>query len=1069
MQWNKLVRRAGLHSLVVFLSLVAAGGKLNAQTQTTITGKITDAQGLGIPGANVVVPELGLGVGANTRIDGTYILSLSSSAVGRQVIVTARRIGYAPVSKTVTIASGSQSVDLQLSQDARRIEDVVVTGVAEATSAKNLTISVGKIDEAQLKDVPAISPATALAGKVAGVRVSFTQGQPGSSPAIRIRTSTSLGVGAGGAVTRPQGPLVLIDGVITKNGLADLDGNDIENIEVLKGAASANTYGSDAAGGVVSITTKRGKDAPEGRVNFLTRNEIGTSTVEHYVPLLQHHPFQLNPDGSFVVNSANQRVVKADHYIDNPFPAGTYRNQLQENLQDGRNVTNYAQVSLRRNNTNFSTSFTRDTDRGILPELQGFRRENMRLNLDQGLGDKADMSAALTYGLSFSDQTPTSRAGNGTFFSLLQAPPDVDLTYPNAGPNCNRAAPTAADCGTKFSPVLPAAATAGSARGNPLYDLANRSFNDRRERIIGAFSARYRPLTWLTFDANYGTDRLNERSTDFYDRGLLSSNTDVETPGTGSLGINSVNTQASNTQLNGTAKFGLGQLQSTTRLTYLYEEERNNAFGIGFSKLNLASVPDLQSADPASITGFGDGTSNGSAIQQIRTINGFVTQNFNFGDRYLLQLLGRRDGSSLFGAANRWKSFYGVSGAWRISQDIHIPGIQELKLRAARGTAGLRPGFEYQYETYSVFSGQLSKNTLGNKNLQPAVQTENEVGLNISALDRFDVELVKSDRHTTGAFLLVPLSLAGSGGFTAQWQNAARIGGRTFEGSLNTRVIDRPNFSYNFTLTADRSRQKIDELSRAPFRVGSTSQNQNIFYYKAGEQMGVIYGIRWARSIAELADNPLNAGVDLASKYEVNDDGFVVAKGTRGLPTERAIAYVDKNGSNNVKIGDVNPDYSFGFANTIKAGGFTLYGLFDGTRGGDIYNFTKQWMFQDQRHAELDQTGKAQENKKALEYYNVGFYNALEPNSYFIEDGSYVKLREASLSYNVSPSLINSMRMFGQGRSVKLALIGRNLKTWTKYSGFDPEASSNGDFNFRIDGFRYPSYRQFTGQIEIGF
>ena len=203
--------------------------------------------------------------------------------------------------------------------------------------------------------------------------------------------------------------------------------------------------------------------------------------------------------------------------------------------------------------------------------------------------------------------------------------------------------------------------------------------------------------------------------------------------------------------------------------------------------------------------------------------------------------------------------------------------------------------------------------------------------------------------------------------------------------------------------------------------------------------------------------------------YEVNDDGYVVEKAKRGLTTERAIAYVDKKGSNNVKIGDVNPDYTFGFANTIRSHGFTVYGLLDGTRGGNIYNFTKQWMFQDQRHATLDQFGKPQANKKALEYYNVGFYNALEPNSFFIEDGSYVKLRELSLSYNFGQGLLNSMRFLGTGRTVKVAMIGRNLKTWTNYSGFDPESSSNGDFNFRIDGFRYPSFRQLTGQIEIGF
>jgi TonB-linked SusC/RagA family outer membrane protein len=1050
------IRRVG-RLFAAGLAIVASFATASsAQAQTVITGRVTDAAGNGVPGANVVIPSLGLGVGANTRIDGTYTITIANEAVGRSVVITARRIGFAPVTRTIAITAGTQTQNFALTQDARQIDDVIVTGVAEATSAKNLTISVGKVGEAQLRDVPAISPATALAGKVAGVRVSFTQGQPGSSPAIRVRTSTNLGVGG-------QQPVVIIDGVLSTNGLADINGNDIESIEVLKGAASSNTYGSSAASGVIAVTTKRGKDSPEGKVTFLTRNEFGTSEVEHYVPLLTHHPFRLNPDGSFVLSSTGARLIEADGYIDNEFPAGTLRDQLKEHLQTGRNVTNYAQIALRRDNTNFSTSFSRDTDRGILPLLEGFRRQNVRLNLDQGLGTKADVSASVTYGLSFSDQTPASRAGSGsTFFALLQAPPDIDLTYPNATPSCNFSAPTQEDCGTKYSPVLPPAAAAGTARGNPLLDLSQRSYNERRERIIGSFSARYRPFSWLTFDGSYGTDRLNMRETDFLDRGLVGSNTTTQNETAGSLTLHTDNNQASNSQVSALTNFNLGKLHSTTRFTYQYEDERNNHFQTATSKLLVASVPDLQAGDPTSLDAE-------STIENIRTINGNVVQNFNFDDRYLLQLVGRRDGSSLFGSDNRWANYYGISGAWRISEDFKIPGFQDLKIRAARGTAGLRPGFDYQYETYFVNGGQLSKNTIGNKALEPALQTENEVGINASFLNRFDLEFVKSDRHTEGAFLLVPLSLAQAGGFTAQWQNAARVGGRTHEMALNTRVIERSNLSWNMTLTGERSRQKIDELNRAAFRVGSTSQNQNIFYYREGEALGVIYGQRWARTIEEMADNPLNAGVDLNAKYEINDDGYVVLKGTRSLAAERAQVYVDPTGSNYVKIGDVNPDFSFGFANTIRLGGFTLYGLLDGTQGGDIYNFTKQWMYQDRRHAGIDQAGKAPENKKHLQYYSVGFYNALEPNSYFVEDGSYVKLRELSVSYNFGQSLLNSMRFLGQGRSVKVALIGRNLKTWTDYSGFDPESSSNGDFNFRIDGFRYPSFRQITGQIEIGF
>ena len=1038
-----------------FVVVASFGGASMAQAQSVIAGRVTDDAGNGIPAVNVVIPNLGVGVGASTNATGNYTVNLGPAATaGQNLVITVRRIGYAPQSRNITITPGTITVNFVLNQQVRTLDEVIVSGVAEATSQRNLTISVGKVGESQLKDVPPKDAVSALAGKVSGVRVMQTQGLPGSTPAIRVRTSAVLGVGS-------NEPLFIVDGAVSTNGIADINANDIESIEVVKGAASATAYGSTGANGVVNITTKRGKDSPEGKVSFLTRNEFGTSTVEHWVPLNQHHPNVLNADGTFQLTSAGQRIVKADRFNDAAYPAGTYRDQLKTNLRDGRFVTNYGNVSLRRGNTNFASSFSRDTDRGILPFLNGFKRQNVRMNVDQGVGKKADISVSLLYGLSTSDQTPNV-SGTGTFFALLQSPPDVDLTYPNAKPGCNPSSPDPALCGTLYSVVLPAAATGGTSRGNPLYDLKYRSFNDRRERIFGSFSSRYRPFTWLTFDGSYGTDRLNQRSTNFYDRGLLNqSSTNVELPGS-ARSRSPARTTSRPTRRRAP--------QRTSRWANCARQRARptSTRKTGSTALAAASAscswPRFRTSSPAIRRSFRRSTT--SQIQNVRTMNGAVTQNLNFADKYLVQVLGRRDGSSLFGASNRWNNFYQLSGAWRITQDIHIPGFQELKIRAARGTAGLRPGYEYQYETYSVSGGQLTKNTIGNKLLKPAVQTENEVGINASLFDRFDIEFVKSDRHTVGAFLLVPLSLAQSGGFTSQWQNGARIGGRTFELQLNTRVIERPNFSYNFTLTGERSRQKIDELGRAPFRVGSTSQNQAIFFYKQGETMGVIYGSKWITDPQQLKDNPANASINL-DNYVVNSDGYVVLKSCLSLACERPIAYADTKGSVTNKIGDVNPDYSFGFANTIRAHGFTLYGLLDGTRGGDIYNFTANWMMQDQRHAALDQFGKAQ--KHALDYYQAGLYNGLEPNSFFVEDGSYVKLRELSVSYNFAQSFVRALPFMRTGQSLKLAIIGRNLKTWTNYSGFDPEASSNGDFNFRIDGFRYPSFRQITGQIEIGF
>jgi hypothetical protein len=485
-------------------------------------------------------------------------------------------------------------------------------------------------------------------------------------------------------------------------------------------------------------------------------------------------------------------------------------------------------------------------------------------------------------------------------------------------------------------------------------------------------------------------------------------------------------------------------MKSATRLSYQYEDERRFAVNTAFNRLLVASVPDLQAADPVSLAG-----TTGSSIEQIRGLNYFVTQDLSYDDRYFVQLLGRRDGSSLFGSAHRWHSFSGLSAAWRVTSDFHIPGVEELKLRVARGTAGLRPGFSDQYETFNLRSGTISKAALGNRKLEPAVQTESEFAVNARFAGRVDLEFVKSDRHTDGAFLQVPLSPAQSGGFTSQWQNAARIGGRTFELSLGATIIERPRFNYSLALTGERSRQRIDHLGRPPFRL----ENSGIFYYRSGEVLGVIYGDRWIRTLDELRENPANVDAD-ANAYVQNDDGYLVLANCRGKTCERPIAYVDKNGVSTVKIGDANPDFSFGVANTLQAGRFRFYVLLDGTRGGNIYNATRQFLVRDLRSINVDQNGKPLESKKAIDYYSIGLYDSTHPNSFFVEDGSYMKLREVSVSITVR-------------ESVRLALIGRNLKTWTKYTGFDPEAAESGDFNLRVDALRYPSLRQLTAQIEL--
>jgi len=453
-----------------------------------------------------------------------------------------------------------------------------------------------------------------------------------------------------------------------------------------------------------------------------------------------------------------------------------------------------------------------------------------------------------------------------------------------------------------------------------------------------------------------------------------------------------------------------------------------------------------------------------SQDQLERNINYLASQTLDIRDTYIIDGMWRRDGSSLFGSNNRFKNFYRISGAWRVSEDIRIPGVQELKLRAGRGTAGLRPQFADQYETYSTGGGSISKNQVGNKNLQPAVATENEFGFNATFLNRFNLELVQANRITRGAFLAVPLSLAQSGGFTNQVQNAADISARTTELSLQTEVFSRPDVSYSFTLTGDHTKQVIDHLGRAPFRVGGLGQGQDMFYYKQGEPLGIMYGQQWVRTFAELKQNPANASA-VESDYSVNRLGYLIRTASPGA----LIKLVDANGNDQFVIGNVNPKFNWGLANNLRFKSFSVYALLDGQHGGQIYNFTKQWMTQDWRQGDMDMAGVPQAEKVPATVFTGSLYNGLVASDYFVEDGSYVKIRELSIAYELGGQV---MRIAGLDRiasKVKLALIGRNLKTWTNYSGFDPDVTAGGDFNFRVDGFRYPNFRTLTGQVELTF
>lgn len=1021
-----------------FLSAAAAGA---AYAQgAVISGTVTaEGQGNALP-ASVSIQQLGLAVQASEQ--GRYTIQVPGAQVlNQQVRITARYIGYEPLTKTITISAGAQTVDFVLKFDPFRLSDVVVTGTSDGQSRNKIPFSVAVVNEEQLKEVPAASPVQALAGKVAGARIALGVGNPGAAPAIRLRGSTNLGVGG-------SSPLIILDGVITRFSIADIDAQDIASIEVLKGAAASAFYGSDAANGVIAITTKRGRDVREGQFRMSVRSEYGGTDLNRYVPLNRSHQYVLNPDGSIQESTPGERVLDPSPIMDNPYPTTgdmRWRDQLKEWIADGTFYSNNFQAGYRRGGTNLGASFTSDHNGGIMPFRSGQFRQSARLNVDQQINDKADFGASVTYAVSNNDYDPGSSAG---WFALLQSPPDVNLQRPNG-----------ASDPVDYFPLLPGFVP--NSRGNPLYQLANEFYNLRRERILGSATLRYRPVEWLRLEGTYGTDRSNRRNETYQFKGYY---TGQGIPGNGSLSINSAGDVAENIQANAIATKVFGDLLSTTRVTYLVEKQTSNSVGASGNNLAVFGVQDLDVVPP-------DNNSVGSSSTVRNTINYFLSQSFDWREKYIADFLIRRDGSSLFGADARWANFYRVAGAWRFTEDFAIPGIQEGRIRAARGTAGLRPGFFDQYETYSLNDGNINKSQLGNPLLEPAIQTEDEFGVNVTFLDRFDAELVYAARVTEGAFLAVPLSSAQSGGFGFQVQNAADVSANTIEFSLGARLVDRADFSYSVNFVMDRTRQKIDRMDRAAFRVNAGGQGQDVFYYREGETLGVIYGQRFIRSTRELQEMEARGqlGGNTAADYTINSLGYAVLTANLGTADERPVVYLDENGDNTVKIGDVNPDFSWGFTQTARWKGFQFYALIDGVKGGDIYNFTKQWMYQDGRHGSLDMARVAEADRRPYQFLTAGLYNGLVANNHFVEDGTYARLRELSVSYNFDPALLSRVGLGALSQGMKLSIVGRNLITWTDYTGFDPEANSGGDFNFRIDGFRYPNFRTVTAMIDVSF
>jgi hypothetical protein len=780
----------------------------------------------------------------------------------------------------------------------------------------------------------------------------------------------------------------------------------------------------------------------------------------------QLHNLRLNAGGTSFINSAGRDTTRQGAaaslygFQDQRFPAQTF-DHLDALFDPGDYMTNSVTLGYNSGTTSWLAVLGQHHTSGVVVGNDGYRRYDFRTNLDHQLRNDLNVSVSL-----FHMRGRQEDPGGDTFFDFIHQAPDINLLQPDPD-------------GTPyvFQP------DPSGIRASPLYQIATQEHWDRRARTLGSMDLRYNPLDWLGVVANVSYDRSDRTSTDYVPRGVKTP----ESP-SGSIGSSDRFTGLT-TGLNASAGlsasrvFGLFNTRGSARVVLEREDEETTTANADDAL--VGGIPDLDAY--ATLV-------NSSSATAIRSRGYYLTVDSDYADRYIVSGLFRRDGSSLFGAEERWHNYYRASAAYRMSAEEWWPfveSVNELKLHYSRGTAGGRPNFADRFEVFSLGTDGLELGTLGNIFLKPEKTTEQEIGIDAVAFERFSLALTYAKQRTEDELVQVPLPSVF--GFGTQWQNAGTIEGQTVEGTLEARIIERPSMRWTTTLIADRSRNKIVEYDR-PCHSDGLAQRC------AGTRLGEMWGQRFWTSTSDLPA----VHADSMAGFQVNDDGLLVpvgfgpggvprswrdgVSGCTDLPaqTNGATGCWGRNVTINgvsyawgmprrvldalgqparVLIGDANPDLNWGLANSFRIGRIDLYALLGGQIGGDVYNATKQRMYQHSRNGEIDQAGKPDDLKKPSGYYSNALYNANTDVSWFVEDASYVKLREASIRYSLSPQQLPALARLGT-RNVALSLVGRNLFSLTDYSGYDPEI---GGVLTREDSFTFPTYRTFTFTVDIEF
>jgi TonB-linked SusC/RagA family outer membrane protein len=1111
-------RRDFWFGVAVLALLCLAGTNATRAQDAVLKGRVVSDRGEPIVGANVFIEELRLA--ATTSNDGRYVLTAPGGRVrGQTLFLRARGIGFKPGSKQITLNTGEQTIDFTLVYDVNLLQAVVVTGVQEATEAAKVPFDVARVSAAQMA-VPGQDALTQLKGKVAGADIVSFSGRPGTQPAVLLRGPTMIN-----AQGRSQDPLYIVDGVIINGNLPDLNPSDIENIEVVKGAAGSSLYGARAGNGVIQITTRSGRHAADG-VKFSARSEVGRSDIERDFGLARYQALYTDETGkrfcqfinglplcaiTFDYGTAqaainNQPQAYAgqppglpldpgatiatsiptisgsplrERFQIQPWP-GTSYNAVADAVDPHAHIENSLDMTGRFGGTTFYTSADQYNEGGAIRFLQGITRYAFRANVDQVIGTNWTIAIRSQYSRSTADGLNQQNAG-GAFFRLTRVPAIANVLQTDT-------------LGRLY--IRPNLQQGGQQNENPLYSLQNVARSDVTNRFIGGLTVQYNPADWVNVSGNFSYDLRRVTFDQIQDKGYRTTGPAPAPINNGDIFRGASGDEALNTGLNALFKKDFsGELRTHYTLAYQFEDRRSDINSGEGNTLTFKGVTTLNNTS-------GTGRTILSSFSDIKQLGFSGGAGAEYKGRYIVDALLREDGSSLFGSANRWATWGRISGAWLLNQEPWwpVPQLSQVKLRASYGTAGGSPQFNAQYETFGIGAGGIpTLGFLGNKLLKPEVHHELELGTDIELLNRYALTVTYA--HAKIQDQILPAPVSASTGFTNQWQNAGTLDNKTWELSLNLPLIQRRDLSWSTRFIYSRNRSVVTQLGVPTYFFGAGNQgNTTMFKVAQGERYGTFYGHKFVTHCSELPA-PFNADCGgAASSYQLNDEGFIVWVGsgnswrdgiTKNLWESShpagAFGVIENWGmpilirKNAVPallpLGNALPNFQFAVTQDVTWRRFSLYALVDASIGQSVFDEGFAWAHLDFLSKDVDQTGKSLATAKPIGYYwrtnsadgftgLGGYYDQLGPNNYNVEDASFAKLRELSLSYRIGP-------ISGTG-DWTVSLIGRNLFTLTGYRGFDPEVGiAAGEGNSAalnaVDDFTFPNLRSFTLAVRSSF